>query len=383
MKIPFYKQEYDVKPEEIKEAEGLYGYNFPNEFKEFLLQYNGGFSYPYFPTIETENGFGLYQIDMFYSLGDIIVRKHQILNANHPEHLEEDLNVYNLKNENLLTFANGERGWYFMDLSNDGHGQLYFCDYSGGDGIVKIKTKSFNKFINSLNFHELDDTEYDSERESKMNEYIPYKITQPKYFFTPFKPEIGLKHFKNTFAYFIEKLPPKERIDNLGSKYVNEQDKLEFLLQQGCDKDGLLLSSDIKAQTIIYLVTNLGLDLNKPHKGKYPIHSYLTAISTPDIKVKYQLVHDILAAGLNIDWSVTGKLYSDTDKTTALHRLSILNAKYRKYENDENERYGDAGLPHGSKPFFRSEHIEKLLESKESKSWMNSIITRITRSTNR
>ncbi len=306
-----------------------------------------------------------------------------MLNAKHQDHQEDDLIRHNLNSQNLLKFAFAERGWYFMNLSEDDYGQLYFCDYSGGDGIVRIKTKSFKEFVNSLIIPEWSDDTYDFKRESKLKDYIPYKITQPKYFSTPFQPEIGLNHFKNCYRYFISKKPTEDRLKNLAISYVNNREILKFLLDNGHNPNQLLFGHRINFDTVLFLVNDLGIDLNKPFDGRFAIHNLLNPTSTADIKVKYQLIHDIIDAKVNIDWSVIGKQLQDGENITALERLKLLNSKYRNYENEEMKRYGERGLPHGSKPFFRSNHIEDVLSNKKELSWKSRLVNRITRSNKR
>ena len=322
---------------------------------------------------------------MFYSLGDLIVNKHNAENEKHPKHYHwpEDLEKYNLKNENLLSFAIGERGWYFMNLGEENHGQLYFCNYSGGDGIVQIETRSFSFFINSLGFPEWDEEGYDNSYRKNVDSYIPNKVAQPKYFHTPSNPKVGLNHFVNCYSYFIEKNPPENRLKYLARAYANFRDITTFLIDQGHDPKQLLLGTGLNIDSIKFIVNDLGININESFEGRYPIHSLLTPRSTADLKVRYQLIHDLIDSGIEVDWSVIGVQFHDGDNITALERLKSLNKKYRAYEQEELERYGDNGLPHGSTPFFHSNYIESIINGKSKSSWKSRFMNRITRGNNK
>ena len=141
----------------------------------------------------------------------------------------------------------------------------------------------------------------------------------------------------------------------------------------------LLFSRGINLDSILFIVKDLGININHSYEGRFAIHNLLTPESTADIKVKYQLIHDLIDSGIEVDWSVIGKQFNDGDNVTALERLKSLNNQYREYEKEEIKRYGGKGLPHGSIPFFRSSHIERLITNKPKLSWKNKIIKRITR----
>jgi len=385
METIFYRQEFKITEDEILLIEKMYSKPLPIEYKEFLLRHNGGACYPSYPVIKIAQEKEIWNIDMFYSLGDLIVNKHNAENDKHPIHFHqrEDLDKYGLKNENLLSFAIAERGWYFINLSADNYGELYFCNYSGGDGIVQLKMNSFQKFTDSLGFPEWDDSEYDHSRIKAMSNYIPYKVTKPKYFATPSKPEVGLNHFKNCYSYFVSKNPPENIMKYLASSYVNYRGIINFLIDKGHSASQLLFGRRINFESILFIIRDLGIDINEPYEDRFAIHSLLTPESQADIKVKYQLIHDLIESGVKIEWSVIGKQFHDGENITALDRLKLLNSNYRKYENDEMKRYGEKGLPHGSKPFFRSSYIEGLLISESKTSWKTKFINRITRGNNK
>jgi len=384
METIFYRQDFRITEHEIQSIELLYGKSLPIEYKEFLLEYNGGGCYPNYPVIKIAQEREIWNIDMFYSLGDLVVNKHNAENEKYPIHFHQpdDLAEYGLMNENLLSFAIAERGWYFMNLSEDQFGQLYFCNYSGGEGIVDLEMNSFHEFTDSLGFPEWDDSEYDYDRLKQVSSHIPGKVTMPKYFKTPSKPEIGLNHFINCYRYFVSKNPPESRMEHLASSYVNYRGIIIFLIDEGHNTSQLLFGRNINIESIIFVIRDLGIDINEPYEDRFSIHSLLTPESQADIKVKYQLIHDLIESGIDIDWTVIGKQFHDGENITALDRLKLLNSNYRKYEEDELRRYGEAGLPYGTKPFFRSSNIEEILTNKTKVSWTTKFMNRIMRGNN-
>ncbi len=69
-----------------------------------------------------------------------------------------------------MVFAQGERGIYFLNLQKEDYSQIYFANYSGGDGIIKVGANSFSAFFNSLDFPKWSDEKFDPDFEfTKLN----------------------------------------------------------------------------------------------------------------------------------------------------------------------------------------------------------------------
>ena len=119
------------------------------------------------------------------------------------EHDEYDLAKHNLKKENLLTFAiASEGGCYYINL--DSMGQIYFCNYAGGDGIVQVNTNSFKEFINSLEIPDWIEIIEDLNSDNKLvKEYNPlWKLKAWRLFDTPDNSLLGFERFKEVFEVF-------------------------------------------------------------------------------------------------------------------------------------------------------------------------------------
>lgn len=361
-----YKEENDTNLNEIRRAEKIWKTKFPKEYVDFLIKYNGLVTYPNYPTISVENNSTLWAIERFLSIGDIILQKQYPMSFSLYDIEKEDLKEYNLKAKNLLTFAIGERGSYFMDLAprkfltfkRNNFGQIYFCNFSGGDGIVRTNTNSFAAFIDSLDYG--DGHEYDPDFKLTKLGYSSNKIFQSYLFNTPNNPQLGLSRFKEVFQILGDIQPPENGYPNIIQKYVHDRLKLDYLLENGCSTDGLLRYAR-NAETIKYLVEEKRLDINKKYKGRYPLQNYLTPTSTHDVKVKYELITKLLEMGIEIDWSIKETQLDGKSDLTMIEKLEALHMKYLEYETYDKNRWIKSGKPNGYIPFIRSKLIEKKL----------------------
>ncbi|AEE18111.1 SMI1/KNR4 family protein [Dokdonia sp. 4H-3-7-5] len=354
------KDELDISNAEIEKAEKIWNTKFPLEYKEFLLENNGGISYPNWPTIPSENNSELWGIERFLSIGDVILQKQYPMTYTLNDIDQEDFEPHNLNKDLLLVFALGERGIYFFHLSENDFGQIYFANYSGGDGIVKVKTKSFKEFLNSLDLWEWSDEEYNPNFKFEKPYCTENKIIQTHLFHTPNNPELGFNRFKEVVEVLCNVQPEEIKNANIPHKYINDISKIEHLIKKGCNTD-VLLSSARKSKIIKYLIEQKGLDINKTYKGRYPLQNYLTVGSPNDAKVKYQLLSELLELKIEMDWSVTGNKYDGTPDFPMIEKLKILNEKYLQYEIDEKNWWIKNGKPTGHIPYPKSSFIEKKL----------------------
>ena len=151
----FIAEESKTNRNEIAKVETLLNKKLPLEYIDFLMVYNGASCYPNIPSMQTVNmetkRDTLFPIDRFLSIGDIINYKTNNCWFDFTDHIpDEDLENFELDINNLLVFALGERGNYLINLSEDDYSRIYFSCYSGCDGLSKLETNSFNKFLESL-----------------------------------------------------------------------------------------------------------------------------------------------------------------------------------------------------------------------------------------
>lgn len=394
--IKIKKEEFDTTREEIAKAEALWDKNFPKDYVEFLLEYNGAITYPNWPNLGPDNKTEIWSVERYFSIGDIIIQKlypmTYTLHDIEPENFEE----HNLDPENIVVFAQGERGIYFFNLSNEEYGQIYIANFSGGDGISRTTCKSFSKFLNSMGLPEWDKEAVLNPNFEFSNDYnSSMKIMQWHMFYTPNKPELGFQRFKEVFEYTGDIMPSEDGYPSIIQKYVDERLKLNYLIDQGCSTNGLLTRTN-RAETIEYLVNELNLDINEPYKNRYPLQNYLS--KGYNAQFAYEELHKLLETEIEIDWTIKGKLYNGDDDLPMLEKLGILHEEYLKLKKNENEFQKKYKRPSGRPPFIRSKLIEEKLgiqedlknsikqekdENDKEENWIGKLLKRITRGNNR
>lgn len=356
--IKIKKEEFDTSRVEIAKAESLWENNFPKDYVEFLLQNNGAIVYPNWPNLGPENKTEIWGIERFLSVGDIILQKHDQIPSARIEIEERHFKDYNLSRQNILIFAQGERGVYFFNLAKEEYGQIYIANFAGGNGISKTSAKSFNEFISSLGVPEWEEEEIDESFEFSIEFGNWLKVFQRNMFYTPSNPELGLQRFKEVFEFAIRAHPRDDGYPTIIQKYVDERLKLDYLLKKGCNTEGLLISTK-RAKTVQYLVENLNLDINKRYNNKYPLQHILS--EGHGVQFVYEEFHKILEMGIELNWDVKGKLFNGEVDLPMIEKLGILHEKYNKLKIEEQEFQIKYKRPSGRSPFIESFLIEEKL----------------------
>ena len=377
--IKIKKEEFDTNRAEIAKAEAIWDKNFPNDYVEFLLQYNGAITYPNWPNLGPDNKTEIWEVERFFSIGDVIIQKLYPMTYTLHDIDEESFHEHNLDPKNILVFAEGERGIYFFNLSSEEYGQIYIANFSGGDGISRTSCNSFSNFLNSLGFPEGDDkVEIDLDFEFSTDYNSSIKVMQSHMFYTPDKPKLGFQRFKEVFDYYEQTTSTNDGFKGIAYNYVDDRLKLNYLLQKGCETDNLLRGAK-KADTIEYLVKKLKLNINRMDNGIYPLQNYL--IDRPDYYAKqnYELIDELLKRDIPLDWSIKAKTYDGNDGPSMLDKLLTLHKKYLDMIAKEEEFQNQYKRPSGIPPFIKSELIEEKLGIKIDDNWINNILRKISR----
>jgi hypothetical protein len=372
--IKIYKEEFDTNRTEIERAESLWGKKFPKEYVEFLLQNNGAVVYPNWPNLGPDNKTEIWGIERFFSIGDVVIQKMYPMTYTLHDIDEENFEEHNLSPDDLLVFAQGDRGVYLFNLAIEEYGQIYIANFSGGDGISRTSTNSFNYFISSLGLPEWDEDGINTDFEFSNELHSQNKILQWHLYYSPENPELGFNRFKEVFEYCKEINTRKDDYSNIIYKYVDERLKLDYLIQQGCDTSALLRGAS-KAETIRYLVNDLNLDINKSINGRYPLQNYLSA-SGAYVRHKYKLVHKLLEMGIEMDWSIRPNKPNGEPELPMIEKLRILHDAYLELELKEQEFRKKYKKPSGSAAIIDSKYIKQKLGIIENKSWLNQLFKR-------
>ena len=332
-KLEFNQDEFSTSEEQIEYAEKIWGTEFPQEYKSFLLRQNGGEVYPNTPFIETTTECELWWIERFCSTNDLILQKRYPMGYTYIEqHQEEDLEVFNISRNELLTIAVAGRGCYYINLSKEQYGQIYHANYQGGDGIVRLKTRSFDEFLNSMKPY---DENYAFEGFNNSR-----KIYDISYFDTPNNPELGLNRFDEVMAKIGNANSKSRESDWTVIQYYasyrqhNKMKKHIFnhLFKPDINMEGLLRRS-MDYEIILQLVLEYGQDYNKPYKGIYPIHC-ITSGSMSKIKEDYELLDKLIKSDIEIDYNI-----KDSKGKNVIERIKEMNEMYKKYIEREKRRW--------------------------------------------
>lgn len=339
----FNKEEFATTEAELEKAEQIWGTRFPEEYRSFLLAHNGGQVYPNIPTIPASTTWELWGVTRFCSVGDLILQKDHLMPYTYnDDHEAADLERFNLSVDQLLTIAQGERGSYYMCLSKEQFGQLYYACYQDWDGFVQVETRSFNAFLDSMKPWE--DEEFEGFETSE-------KIYDSRYYATPSDPDAGVNRFKEVLSFIGDANTSTSAYRlTVTEHYTREwsttaRHLLDYLFSIGGYTKGLLLHAN-QFDLIMLLIREYDEDINMPHKGRYPLH-YLTRTDYGYLVMhNYKLMDRLLNAGLSLDLSV-----QDEAGRTVVEKLRMLAEMYEKWKDYPTNKGG-----------FASERINELIE---------------------
>jgi SMI1-KNR4 cell-wall len=363
------KDEFDTTLDRIEVAEKFWQNKFPEDYKTFLLKNNGGQIYPNYPSLNatfSSEIWDLEGIERFLSVEDLVLQKLYPMGYTYNEYHEEsvlgryNLNLkdkFNVNLDFLMTIAVAERGCYYINLDPLQFGQIYFANYQGGDGFVRVETNSFTEFINSLRPYRYAEKDF-------VNIFsTTKKVYDIRFFHTPNNPELGLQRLKEVLSFLGDANSKSTPSDwtviqfYAYSWFTNEMDRriLIFLLENGGKIDGLLnRTRDI--QTIKLLITKYHANINQEYNGRYPLLEYTGWGSTNSVKENYELIDKLLDLNLNIDFSIT-----DDKNQNIIERLRLLALEYEKNKAFSLEQWKD--YPH-MHTYITSENINKLIATK-------------------
>jgi len=352
-----YIDEGKPKISELQKLETLLGTNLPEEYRNFIFRNNGCTIQPNVPKIEKDSTYVTWGIERFLSIGDLILQKQTKTYYTNEEAIKEyDSDKYKIDIHKLLTIAIAERGCYHIYLGYEEYGQIYFSNYSDGDGLVRFETDSFDEFINSLGY-------YDEEIEPIFFDK-PTKIFNPYLFETFENSVLGFNRFQEVLEQYGD--PNFFRGDgykNVVQTYVDNKQFLLHIIEKGGKVEGLLNYTN-NYNTITFLIEHFGLDINSPYKGRYPLQVYTAATSMNDYKISYELMDQLLQSNYKLNLLVT-----DENGNNITDRLKIIANGYNDYI-EYTKRKGYYEKIH----FIRSKVIEDRINEKRSKeNWVTKI----------
>lgn len=122
----------------VREFESRIGIELDEEYRSFLVKYNGG------DTPNTHVGIRGCSTDLRYLFG-----------INAEENIEDNLQIPVWENKQYLPFGTDSFGNYFViGLLDDNKGKIYFCDHEKGFAVKQI-AESFKLFIDKCKSQEI------------------------------------------------------------------------------------------------------------------------------------------------------------------------------------------------------------------------------------
>lgn len=361
-KYLFIKEEFPITEKEITEFENSKNLKLPDDYRHFLLNYNGG--YPIQKDPENVAPF-----ERFYSLGDlklgVIFNQKEI-----EEYVKEDIEerYQKLKFEKLIFIGKDEMGYIHIYLGKENYGSIFHSNFFGGEGLEKTSYSSFTAFMENIQYVGLNDEIEFKVYGKKLEETPSNKIfTFDSFYWEDDIKEQSLERFKEVLKFYGH--PNKEYTTYYSTRtekkdvithYINNPIILEYLLSIGgtlpipikdlnnieslkilhrhnANLKGVLCSTR-NLEIIKYLIIECNQDMNESFKGEYPLINmtkiYDSYTDYGNIQ-RYERLLKIFDLGIDIDLSI-----KDDKGNTLKERIEIFKKEYekskKKYEEYQN-----------------------------------------------
>lgn len=350
-KFKILKEEFPCKLEQIKEIEKINNVKFPEDYKEFLLKYNGGAVVPNYPKSENSK-VDIFPLERFFSVGDIKIistSKYSELRELIMEDYDEELFEFNP--EKLVLIGQCERGNLLIYCGEDDFGRICYANYSGGNGIEKTSYQSIFSLLNNLtswddkpvDFSKITQENFQSKKIFEMGDYFfggNYDSTQALQRFKEVLSFYGdpnkfdKHHEKDVVQFYINKPIILSYLESIGAKLpsqlqrVNNIESLKFLISKGISSKGLL-NTTRNLEVIKFLVEEQGYDLNKPFEGKYPLLEYTFLSDSYSLwsrNKQYVLILDLLKLEYDLDLNI-----KDKNGQSVKEKIKILEVSHKEY----------------------------------------------------
>lgn len=366
-----YQDEFLIKEEKVIAFEEKKGITLPKDYRDFILDYNGGVVVPNYPRSEqlkTE----IFPIERFYSLQDIelgvianqrerqeYVRSNITSGKQYLEKGNKELG-FDIEFDKLLFIGICERGTLHLYCGENGYGEIWYSNYSGGEGLEHTGLKSFTELLNSLS--PLEEEAIFEKSNSAYDNWESDKIFTFEYYFY-WEDDIreqSLQRFKEVLSYYgdpnkLHKFRASDVVrcylnypfvlkylvdsgakfpDNLN--WINNLESLKYLVSKGANVKGLLTKTR-NMETIKFLMEECHQDINQPFEGSYPMLNLTQpegVYSAHSRVVQYELVEDVLSLGYEIDLNI-----KDEKGRTIQERIELLKNHYKEYR----EKYPHLG----------------------------------------
>jgi len=319
------KEEFPITEQKIKKFEEEKNIELPDDYREFILTYNGGVIIPDYPRSEKLE-IEIDPIDRFYSLQDMELGV-QDDKRERMEAIKEQIEEHELDIElnKLLFIGITERGHIHLYCGEDEYGEIFYSNFAGGFGLEKTGLKSFSELLESMtplneDWEILNDSAYKNGKLDKI-----FTFWDPIYWEEEIK-EKSLERFKEVLSFYGDpnKIHPWKEKDvveyytdyplilkylaDLGAEFpkevgwISNLEAFQFLISKGLSIEGMLNKTN-NLEIIQYLIEEHKQDLNQPVDGKYPLITYTRLPSIGPASYQYEFIKKVLELGytLNLD----------------------------------------------------------------------------------
>lgn len=297
MPLQFFPDELPASPEFISQVEQELQLSFPTDYRQFLLEYNGGVVWP--NNLNNEHSDDEWEhtwIERLLSAQDLLfAHEHNTYNYLIESIKEEEAEKYPIDLGKLIVIAHCVKGAFQLYLGAEDYGRVYFVNYSDGQGFNRTDYSSFQVLLESLIL-------WDDEED--LPPYIDGKIFDSNWFWA--NEQVNLDRFQELLLAYggdPNKIHPIWK-QNVIQQYIDYPEIRAYLLSAGAKLDGCLVHAR-SIPTLQFLLEEGKLDINEPYEGRYPLHEFTKISSYYESCRNRDLMQYLFKTHPKLDLSIT------------------------------------------------------------------------------
>lgn len=275
------------------------------------------------------------------------------------EYVNDDVKdrMYDIDADKLIFIGLTEFGNIHIYCGGNGFGDIYYSNYSGGQGLKSTGLTSFTELLESLST--LDEDPPLDENNPAYKNWQSDKIFnfETVFYGANDLTELILTRFKEVLSFYgspnqIHRVKKKDVVSfyinnplvlkllvNDGAEFpeklekINNLESLKFLMSKGANIERVLITTN-NIQIIKFLVEECNFDINSPVDGEYPLLNFTNLelnYSAHDRNKQYELIKDIMDLGYALNLNIT-----DKKGQSVSDRIKILEQHHKEFI----ERYG-------------------------------------------
>jgi hypothetical protein len=300
MPLQFFPDEPPTSPEFISQVEKELQFSFPLDYRQFLLEHNGGVVWP--DNLNNEHSDDEWEhtwIERFSSVQDVLFAyRYDAYNWLIELIKEDEADKYAIDLNKLLVIARCVRGDFMLYLGEEDYGWVYFANYGDGQGFNRTSYASFSSLLQSLKPGEGDG------EDNLPTYHIGDKIFELQWFWAG--NQIHFDRFEELLQAYggdPNKIHPVWK-RNVVQHYIDYPEVFHFLIQKGAKLDGCFLYVR-EIHMLKYLLEEAGQDINAPYQCNYPLHEFTQVSSYYESCRNRDLMQYLFKTHPKLDLSIT------------------------------------------------------------------------------